>query len=1029
MMAEPKESRLNLRWAVIIAVLLMSIAYCMSRPLKDVWDSLRDRHSRAYLPLRLWMSMPFTFFMFAVLSAILTSFSGFRNWLKTFLFLCGFKAIFAGVTVMSLYRIEGISLADAAWQATFLSLPFVLIHILLSGLAVMFFRESFAERAVEDALPSPYFAGVELEERQVLLEPVRPSVSPKISLPERRAPVGTLSLPVRALLSSFPESELAMSPREIEKLSPSVAIPFDVILPQLPEGAVEVEVLRAICDVPRQVFRRSPEEVARRFPDGKFELPLSEIVPRVPPEIFEPPEQKLQPEVDDEFPDPFREAVTPPALKPAEKVARAVEETITPAFEELVEAEAPLREAPAEVTTVSDRALVLTEEERLLLEQAEHFVELRLESLVSQLPDGSLRESETPALPETVVVPLELIVPQLPRGELNLQAKYILAQLPEDSLSFSQEDIIRCLPDGELELPLHEVVQQLPPKTFAPPDQTPQPNLEDMPDPFRETVPPRPLAEEVAPAPAEEGVAPVSMAATSTPSDRARPYLESEAPEEGLALRRPPAQEVSPEPTTVTTPKERPAAASYAEMLQDENPLFLSVDTMVALLPEGSFRVSAEESKRRLGGETIKLPRRMVKWQLKEARVFVPVEILTMQFPPEHFGMSLEQIKADFTEGEVELPLREIVEQVLDEIAQPPEVQRLQPECEEISTFFHEIPQEKPAPEPTPPVSHGLKPVEVEPRLEPLAEETPVEEAPAPGPEPPPQAAHTILQSLLQECRGLGLSGYVCLTEGDHSVLVLAPSGIDREAVGCGTIEIMGQMRNLCEDYGLGEPYKLVVACGGGTLVCGELVRGEAARLILLASLNRSGAGVMSLVLDRFDSKLCRLSSLMERGWDMTAIACPSIAGQPDSLRAAARRCPVKKTDGVPEEVCNEIVAALAPVGAEHCLFAETDFGQKLVAIWGEISLHSQVLEEAEWFPENRPLAEGIFDIQRLSQYCSEAGLGAFESLLLVTEEAKVTLDRSPADPAAYLLCFLSGTYGDGLVRAKARKAVSLLGA
>ena len=164
MMAEPGQRRRNLRWAVSIAVLLVLIDFFLSRPLEGLWDSLQERNSPAYLPLEWWMSAPFTLFMFAILSAILTSFSGLRNWFKAFLLLCGFKLIFAAASAASFHFRGDTGLVEAAVQAMFLLLPFVLVHIVLSGLAAMSFGDSFAEGAGEEVLATPYFTGAEVEE-------------------------------------------------------------------------------------------------------------------------------------------------------------------------------------------------------------------------------------------------------------------------------------------------------------------------------------------------------------------------------------------------------------------------------------------------------------------------------------------------------------------------------------------------------------------------------------------------------------------------------------------------------------------------------------------------------------------------------------------------------------------------------------------------------------------------------------------------------------------------------------------------
>jgi len=1014
-MAESREKTLNLRWIITILLLLLGINGLLTRLLEGLWDSLQDRNSPAYVPLEWWMSGPFTLFVFVVLSALLTSFSSLKNWFRTFLLLCGFKVIFAAVTTAFLYLRMDISVGGAALEAMFLSLPSVLVHLLLSSLAVMFLKDALAGEVAEEVLTTPYFAGAEPEEplsrpQSPLAPPVETPTAPAEAQESPVPPVATtpsawLSLPVSKLLRSFPEDEFAMSPEQIGGLSASVEIPFDVILPQLPEGKVEVEATTIISAMPKEAFKHPPEEVAQHFPDGKIELPLHEVVSRVPPETFKPPSQELEPDVDAEFPDAFRE-----------QGATVVEKPVEAPLEE--EAPTPEEEVSAAFGIVPEESLALTEEERLLLEGSKDVVRLSAESLFSLFPEGAIgasEESEGLALPQTVFLPLELIVPQLAFGEVKLPAKFILAQLPKATLSILEADIIRSLPNGEVEIPLREIVPELPPEVFAPPEQSQQPPVEEMPDPFRERK--RPHAEGVI---AKEGTPPVF--------EDVEPSLKSEKPQQPVTLLERPGEEVSPGASPIAAPKEEPTGLSYAEMLREirgHNPLALSLDTVIGLLPEGALRLSREELKHHLGGESLNLPRKMVMGQLKEGRVLVPVEVLTLQLPPEHLVMSVEQIKARFPEGLVELPLREIVGQILNEITEPPEEQKLQPECEEVSPLFHEFPQQGALPEQEQPavadVEAEAAEVEQAPaELEPTVEHAPAEGAILPQEEAPIAQARTILRILLQKCRSLGISDHLCFTAAENSVVFLAPSGLNREAVACGAIRIMAQLRTFCEDYGLERPYKLIISCGGGALTCGELVRGESAQLILLASLDRSGAGFMSLLLDTFEAELRSLSSLVENRSEASQETCP------EDITKRAEKLSIKP-DGIPEGVCRKILAAMAEVGIEKHFSAQMDSGQKLLAVWGAAFPFGEARREAQPPPDEHPFSEGIFDIEALSRYCSDAGLGAFESLLLVTSRAKITLGRSSANESEYLLCVFPGSYAEGIVRAKARTAVRLL--
>jgi hypothetical protein len=1034
MMDEPRESKLTVKWVIIVVLLMIGIDGLLTRLLESLWVSLRDRNSPAYLPLEWWMAAPFTLFVFAVLSALLTSFSGARSWFRMFLLLCGCKLGFTGVTTFFFSFRPYPDLAEAAMQASLLSLPSVLVHILLSGMIVLFLKDVFVGRLTKEErafalLPEEEEEMASLVAREAVRKP-EPWSEPgrivtgakPVAFEEERGleprPGGAgeaeeaeaaelegecVLISVSEVLKLFPKDELAMSPSEIEEISPSVRIPLEEIVPQLSEGKVEVEALTVISSMPPGVFARSPEEMARKFPDGLMELPLREVVSRVPPGTFDLPEQEMQPDVDAEFADFFREprhgvrerkGITPgaaPALagktvRPPTALKEPPGEGAPP--EGVVEAAGP----------VTEESLVVSEEELLLFERSRNIVTVTTEAVLSQFPEEAMVPDESAraaCLPEAIVIPLELIAAQLANGQVKLHARYLFPQFPEGCLSISEVDVVRSLPNGEVELPLSEIVPQLPLEVLAPPeDQTEQPVLDDMPDPFHEELTP------------------------ALPEAKVRTPVVRETPRPGV---------VEVEPAGVAVQERRQPLASYADMLREENPLDLSVSTVLRLLPEGAFRVSAEELRRHIGGEAVKVPRSMVMGQLNEGRVVVPVEILTVQFLPEHFAMSIEQMKARFAEGLVELPLPELVGQVLEEVAALPEGQRLQPECDEISTPFQEVASgalmsrtDRPAV--VSDTAERARPSEVSTSAQPAttprgmaaaaeeaAERSSVVGVTAQEEAPPVETAGTILRTLLQKCKGLGVSEHLRFAAAESSALVLAPSSLNRESLVSATIGLAARVRGFCNDHGLGEPFKLVVSASSGVVVGGELVRGNPrlrAGLIILATLNRSGAGIMSLLLERFEPQLRHLSSFMGPGQAMA-----EVKGGP---KVEAKSLPLKRGD-FPEELCRKIVASLSDVGIRRCLSAATPSGEKVVAVSGENSLMDSLL------------SKGIFDIGCVSGYAPEVGVGEFQSLLLVTDRASITLDRSPADPSAYLLCFFPESPGEGLVRAKAAKAAKLL--
>ncbi len=1009
-MDEPKKSSASLGWVVIVILLMAGIDGLLTRVLETFWVSLRDKGSPAYLQLEWWMSAPFTVFVFAVLSALLTSFSGLKNWLKAFVLLCFSKAVFVGVTAAFFHLKTYPDLTEAALRASFLSLPSVLVHILMSGMVIMFLRDllGIQPEAREGAIP--HAAAEEKEEWAVSVGESPAEVMKQVAVAE--APVGEYEgsapmgpfvpaevaeapeapaalaeekdrvlIPVGEILKFFPEGELAMSPEEIEEISPSVAIPLEVVLPQLSEGRVVVDVMTVISGIAPDAFLHPPEEVARKFPDGEIELPLGEVVRRLPAEIFQLPQQDFQPDIEEEFPD-FFQAPSGPPIVIAEKPAGAVKERKR---EKMLPPQRVFEPAEA----LPDEAFVVREEERLLFERSRQVVHLNTESIISQFPEGSVLSENLdrlPRLPDTVVVPMELILPQLARGEVKLKGKFVLAQFPEGRISISEADIIRSLRSGEVILPLREIVPQLPPEVLAPPKQEQQPILEEMPNPFNEL----PRSQVV-------GEARIPAAA----------------------------QKPQPKPTPIPFREKKAPAPSFAEELRREaNPLSLSLGAVVRLLPEGAFRVSKEELAMHLGGETVKVPRSMVVAQLKEGRVVVPVELLTAQFPPGCLSMSVEQVKSRFAEGLAELPLQEMVSQVFAEVLERPADQKLQPACEEISSPFEEIPHEvrgEPAvavAEPGGEVASGelvsrsaSARVGVKSQVQTCAERH-IEVGVAPQKqEAVPRTAGTILRNLIQKCQGLGISEHAALSVADTSVVLLTPPNLNSEILAAEVVGLWAQGQKFCSDHGLGEPFKIAVSARNGMVVTREMVRGDARRLMVLGSFNRNGAGFTSLLFDKLDTELRDLLSLMEVDLKARPVA--------RSARPEGEATPLKP-DGVPEEVCQQVVATLAEAGIGSYLSTSTSPGQRLVIVWGEGDYVDSFLKA------------GIFDLESLSRRSEYAGLGEFQSLLLVSGDAKVTLNRSSVprgkNPSAYLLCIFPANCGEGLVRTKAARAVELIG-
>lgn len=1076
-MNDAKQSKSNVRWVVVVVLLMLGINGLATRLLENIWVSLRENKSAAYLPLEWWMAAPFTLFVFGVLSALLTSFSGGKNWVRMFCLLCGCKVVFTAVTAFFFSSRLYPDPVEAALQAGLLSLPSLLVHILLSGTLVLFLKEIFvgpivreepdyeflpnleaetavssrtaateetasirfdekaqeassafvAEEEAERGIPRPAMVSLEEKPAAVVHEVAHPAeVRVSREKPAVSQPVEVL-LPVAEILKSFPEVELAMSPSEIEQANPVVPIPLEDIVPQLSEGRVQVEASVVISAIPPDAFARPRSEVATTFPDGMMELPLREVVSRLPSSVLELPEQEMQPDVDAEYADFFQEPELPSAKVALKQPAAAVAAAPAPPRAGKPAIPAARVETPAE--PLAEEALVISDEEQATLERSRDVITLNANAIYSQFPPGAvIREglNEEERAPDSLLIPLEVIAPGLAAGDVKLHVKYIFPQLPKACVAMSEPEIARSLPNAEVELPLREVVAQLPSHVLALPDQKLQPELEDMPNPFPEETPPVPR--EAKPVPTAPSCEPLERSEVSDPSD------------------------VAATPTKAPVP-------SFAEMLREPDALGLSIETVVRLLPDGTFQVSPGELKQHVGNEMIRLPRSLVMGQLKEGRVVVPVEVLAAQFAPEHLGMSIEQIKARVAEGFVEVPLREVVGQVLEEIAQPLERQERQPECDEIPLPFGEsvaperssadrVPVAKEEPTrgrpseagaaqpaarvigasgglpsvntPEPQRRDGLVPPAAPPDTQPRRgkEFQPVshgQDAGAPSP-PDPQDGRTIVRALLQKCKPIGISEHLTFSAGDSSVVVLAASNLNREVLAAGMITLMREMHRFCETYRLGEPFKLLISSAEGAVVGAELVRGNPNRLIVLGSGNRNGGGTMSVLLERFEPELRTLPSLMD---ETAHLQQAEWHGEWESHPKPLQE------DGFLKDASEKVVASLQDVGIQHSISISTASGDKLLVVWG-----------AE-FDGYRIPTDGVFDVDLFSQYSARSGAGDFRSALLVAQHAYITLGRLPGQEtpsdasqvarAVYLLCIFSPTLAEGVVRAKGARAAQSL--
>lgn len=159
-------------------------------------------------------------------------------------------------------------------------------------------------------------------------------------------------------------------------------------------------------------------------------------------------------------------------------------------------------------------------------ERPDDAVRIPFNRVRSQLPaDAFLRPADAVAMelrdPWHLLVPRDIVVPQLREGEVSVEWEVVADQLPEAALAMSLAEIGQRLPAGRLQLPLDEIIRQLPPEMFDSPSALANPrDLESFPEPFHR-VPPSPEGgvdrapgPEPAPAPPAESIHDLNPAAT-----------------------------------------------------------------------------------------------------------------------------------------------------------------------------------------------------------------------------------------------------------------------------------------------------------------------------------------------------------------------------------------------------------------------------------------------------------------------------------------------------------------------------------
>ncbi len=665
-MNEVKDNAVNFQFILIILILITAVA--------GVSPLFVEKALGQTFRLPWALSLFFTLILLAVLSFVIVQYSGIRNLILTFCLLIGFEIFFSLITTIS-FRI-GISdfkrnLAQAFLSATFTSSMSVFIHIVGSFFATLcvkglviskeveaetlvstFVHPSVAEPA-EATAPS---AEAEVPEEKAGTEPEAPSEVPTAAQVAKAA--GEVVLRLGDIVPLLREEDVAVSLEEIKEGrfgNVEIVVPFSEILPQLPEGVVEIDVKGILSQIPSEAFQKSIDEIASEFPNGKLELPLDKIVLQLPEDIFSITySEKEKESIGDEFPELFVEA----RLK--EIMEKTPEVPVAKSVAEEVEEERPAPEPISEAAEVEQR-----EEEEVVFDESEEAVKVNVGHVVAQFPEDALAiaiDDLEKSLPTEgkIFIPTKYVIPQLAEGKVEIKLKNILPQFPENCFSISVEDLVSSIPEGRVELPLHEIVSQLPAEVFNAPEgqREEEEAVEGLPELFKEE-----FRKEI-------GV--------EVPEEAAPVAEEAGAIEEEIVG----VEEMKPEPAEVEAGEFEIPEKEYVE---------ISWERVLNLFPAGTFNVTKERLVQNLADSRVRIGQNIVMSQLSEGAITVPVGYVITQFPAAFLELSKEEVEKRFPDGRIELPLDEIVTALPESLLALPEGQMEEVVDEKIPALFAEV--------------------------------------------------------------------------------------------------------------------------------------------------------------------------------------------------------------------------------------------------------------------------------------------------------------------------------------------------
>jgi competence ComEA-like helix-hairpin-helix protein len=329
--------------------------------------------------------------------------------------------------------------------------------------------------------------------------------TPKPAMPESN--VSSIPLCLDSILPQLPPTIFVVNDKA-QLASITIALPANLVLPQLAQGKIEMPLVDLYSLLPKDVVRN---QFPSNLGNQKVVLPLAEVIAATPPEalasqheaviVVDTPEFDKLPKLFDDSLMQEPEVAEPADVSVPEELF--VEENAATTAPATVATSAVDAEPLSVATSAADAEppSVASPAHPALVSEVPDHVMVSLRSLVSVMPDNvfSCPRSELWRKGDfdlTVLLPVEPMLAQLSSARVRLPLATVIEVIPPSLLA-------NPLPetgDETVPIPLGEIVTQLPPRLFTnglrdaePQQEVPE---ETIPDPFAEKTPAPVAAEE-----------------------------------------------------------------------------------------------------------------------------------------------------------------------------------------------------------------------------------------------------------------------------------------------------------------------------------------------------------------------------------------------------------------------------------------------------------------------------------------------------------------------------------------------------